>query len=163
MPLITPIAGAYTATWNSNSLGISEQGYKLSQDVKEELINRTDQYAQTTLDSIFQGVDWFAEWTFMEYSAAGLAGAISPHASLGQLGTIGRSAITSLVKTLVFTSTSGTPAASAPATLTGNCTKLAGGQSVNFSLDSSLRKVPIRMQLYPYTITGSTVGHFTTT
>lgn len=163
MPLITPIAGAYTGTWNAGALGLTEEGFKLTQDIKEEAIDKTDQYARTTLDTIGQGVDWFAEWKFMEYGAAGLAGSISPHGSLGQLGIIGRSAITSFVQSLVLTSTAGTPAAAAPASLTASKSKMAAGQTASIAFDSSLRKVPCRMQLLPYVLTGSTVGHFTTT
>lgn len=161
MGLISPIAGAYTATWNSNALGLTDEGFELQAEPKEQAINRSDQYGDSTLDAIVRGGDWFMQWTNLVYGANPL-GAVWPFAAFGLMGVIGRSAVTSVCQALVLTSTASTPAAATPATLTAASTKLAANANPRFLFDSRLRNVPIRMQLYPYLVS-SNPGWFSTT
>jgi hypothetical protein len=63
---------------------------------------------------------------------------------------------------VVLTSTPNTPAATAPATLTATYAILAPGQQSTLLFNSKLRRVPIFLQLLPYT-SGSNVVWYSST
>jgi len=160
--LATVIAGRYTATWNSLALGLmSDQGYRLSVSIKEQLINRSDGYAQTLIETVYQGADWRIVMEALEYGAAAIATAINPFATLGALGTISVLG-TGVAQTLVLTSTVGTPAAAAPATLTATKAKQGQNSNTELSFTSAMRTVPLSMDLLPETVS-ATVKHFAIT
>jgi len=162
MGLIAAIAGRYSGTWNSLALGIlDDSGWRLTQTVNEQLINRTDQYAQTLIDTVYQGQDWAVDFVMQEYGAAGLSTVISPFGTLGQLGVIAQLG-TGVAQSLVLTATAATPAAATPATLTATGAKLAQGSGTSFNLTSALRVVPVKLQLLPLTVSAA-VKHFATT
>jgi hypothetical protein len=160
MPLATLITGAYTMTYDAAATGITEDGYELSWEPKQELINRSDVYGDMTIDAIFRGTDAFIQTEFKEWKSATLAAAY-PWATLGQIGVIGRLA-SNVAKALVLTATAGTPAAAAPATLTATLALLAQNSNPRAMINSRLRTLPCRFMLLPADISG-TLKHFATT
>lgn len=158
------ICGQYTLTWNSTALGMMQGDAGLptiEQSGKSEPIGNSDSYGKSTIDGIYQGADWFASMTCMEYKAATIA-AWWPYSTLGRMGTIGR-LLYDMSLPLVMTSIAGTPAATSPATLTATRTILAPGFGTRLLFGPTLRTVPLRFQLLPYYVTGSVPGWFTTT
>jgi len=160
----TLICGQYTVTWNSNALGVmlGDSGLPtIENSNKGEPVANTDAYGKTTIDAIYQGGDYFASMTCLEYKANTIA-AWWPFGSLGVMGTIGR-LYYNLSQPLVLTAVAGTPAASSPATLTASKAILAPGFSSRLLFGPTLRNVPLRFQLLPYLIGGTTAGWFSTT
>jgi hypothetical protein len=155
----TFIAGAYTATWNAVSVGLAEDGFELEFQAKLEAIDQSDQYAKTTLDLIFQGVDGFISATLLEWKTgaitvmwpwggASLGKIISAAMPIGFLAS-------DQAQAFVMTSTASTPAAAAPATLTASKTFLAENYNPRILVSSKLRKIPIRLRMLPTTSTGT--------
>lgn len=181
MALITVVAGAYTGAYTpgtgasgagggAGSIGIlSDEGYRLAWTVHKQLVGNdgTDQFGQTLLTGIYRGADWNIQLRAREYSAAAMnvawpflkvtgGGALSP-----VLAGIGREETSSsFAGSLVMTSTSGTPAASNPATLTAaSCVAASGGNS-SFEFTSRTREIPMALTLYPYSTTISAVSYY---
>ena len=157
----TLIAGQYTVTYNSSSMGIMEGDAgvpTISQSAHEENINNTDKYGKSSIDGVYQGGDFFCSFTCMEYKASTIA-AWWPYGSIGAMGVIARLRY-SLASALVLTAVAGTPAESSPASVTCNKAILAGGFNTQLLFGPLLRKLPIRLQLYPHS-NGGTVW-FTT-
>lgn len=159
MALETFIVGAYTGTWNAVALGLSESGYEISTSLKQEAIDKSDAYGDATLDYIYRGGDVMCDFTMLSSSKA--ASVMWPWGAniwtmvTTTTGPIGRLA-SDLAQALVLTSTAGTPAAAAPATLTAAKAIIAPGFNTKMLFDSRLRKVPIRQQFLPY-VSASTV------
>lgn len=151
MPLATIIAGRYSGTWNGLAIGLcKDDGYRLIESPKKEKINKSDAYAQTLIETVHQGVDWSIVMTLSEYNAAAASTIISPWGTLGTLGTIAVLG-TGLAKTLVLTSTAGTPAAASPATFTAPLSELAPESNVEIGFTSAGRQLPVRLDLLPDT------------
>ncbi len=151
------IVGEYVVTYNSVAIGILEGDAglpTLSQMTKAEPIANTSKYGKSTLDAIYQGADWFAQFTCLEYKAGPLAAFWPFHATLGHMGIIGRLYF-DLALPLVLTSIAGTPAATTPATLTATRAILAPGFNTQLLFGPTLRKVPIRLQLLPFDVGGA--------
>ncbi len=161
MALGTFISGAYTGTFNSAALGITEDGYALQSEPKSEVINKSDVYGDATIDAIHRGVDWFVQTEFMEYKAGPLSVWAFWQSAIGVQGTIGVLA-SSLAFPLVLTATAGTPAAATPATLTGLLAMLAPGSNPMAQFVSRLRTIPVRMQLLP-SVVSTVLRNFSTT
>ncbi len=135
----------------------------LSHTNKAQPIDSTDAYGRATIDSIHLGIDWFIAFTAMEYSKAGVMAAWFPwHATLGKMGVIGRLYF-SLAQALVMTAIAGTPAATSPATLTASKSIGAPNFNTQILFGPVLRTLPMRLQLFPYIVSSSEVGHFSTT
>lgn len=121
------------------------------------MIDETDLYGMSTIDAVVRGGDAFYQANFREYKAGSLTQFTTPFG--GTLGLLVNAAnpigvlASGLAKALVLTSTTGTPAAAAPATLTASKALLAENYPVKLLFDSRLREVPIRMRLYPYVST----------
>lgn len=128
---------------------------------KQEPIGRTDAYGDTTIDTIYKGGDWFASMTCMEYKAGPIA-ALWPFGTLGLMGVIGRLGY-GISTALVLTAIAGTPAASSPASLTATRAILAPGFNTRLLFGPKLRTVPLRFQLLPYLVGGTSPGWFSTT
>jgi len=158
MPLATFVAGRYSATLASIDLGIAESGYELSMEPKHQLINKSDAFGDTLLDTVLRGVDWSLQSDQLEYKAGPIS-AIGQIAALGTLGVIGRLG-SSVAGALVLTSTAGTPAAAAPATLTAAGAMLAPNANPRLLFNSELRKVPIRFVFLPYDSGGGVIKFF---
>lgn len=159
-------AGRYTITWNSLDLGIME-GDANSPVIDftgfGEPINNSDAYGRSTIGAIYQGADWFAQWTFLEYKAA-VKSALWPfHATFGNMGTIGREYTDTLAQALVFTVVAGTAAATAgPSTITASKACLAPNFNPRILYGPKLRTIPCRMQLFPF-VSASNNVYFTET
>jgi len=146
-------------------VGITRTGYELQFNAKMEAIDETDLYGLTLIELIHRGIDAAIQWAAREYKA-GSTGPAWPWGG-GTLGKVFSSAVpcgvlaSDTAQALVLTSTASTPAAAAPATLTASKAILAPNFNVNLLFDSRLREVPVRMQLLPYSSSGTV--HFTTT
>lgn len=168
MSLITEIAGQYTTTWNSVSVGVTRQGFELQMMLRQEVIAETDAYGESTIDYIYRGGDAFVQWNSRSY----IPGSTAPFWPWGG-GTLGVMANASnpiaglasaVAQPLVLTALANTPAktAGAPNTLTGSLSILAPNFDGRLLFDSRLRDVPIRHQLLPSNSSG-TISWFTLT
>lgn len=164
MSLGSFIAGAYTSTYNSVALGITDEGWELQWEVKADLINKSDVYGDMLLDLIYRGTDWFLQAEFMEYGKAAVRDASFPWGAgtLGIQGIIGRLG-SNIASALVLTSTTGTPAVATPATLTASKAILAPNSNPRAQFNSRLRTVPVRLALLPVDSGGGVIVNFTTT
>lgn len=165
MALGSFVAGRYSATLNAVDVGITRDGYELRFQGKGERIDKTDVYAQTLIDFVYQGGgDCTLAFQCMEYKAGSMA-AFWPWGSLGVVHTtaapVARLA-SDVATALVLTSTANTPAAAAPATLTGSKAILSPDFPVAVLFDSRLRVTPVQLTLLP-TLSGGTLSFFTTT
>lgn len=148
MAVGTFVAGAYSAVRNSVALGLTEDGWNLQWEPKQEAIERSDAYGDMLLDMVWRGCNWFFQAEFLEYRA-GTINATYPWGTMGQPGVIGRLA-SAVASALVLTATAGTPAAASPATLTATYSILAPGFNVDAVYSSRLRTMPCRLALLPY-------------
>lgn len=148
------ICGGYTLSWHSNPLGMFEGDSGLPQlehSTAAEEIGNTSVYGRSVIDGIYLGANWFATMTCLEY-ITGTKDAFWPYATMGRMGTIGVLQF-SISQALVMTAISGTSASSTPATLTATNTLLANGFTTRLFYGPTLRKVPLRFRLFPYTST----------
>lgn len=151
---MTAIAGGYTCTYNSLSVGQIEDGINLIPDIYGEPI-RGDNFGDTIQDGVFRGADVYAEMTLIEYDLALLTAAFWPwSATFGKLddGIVGK-LWTALAKALVLTKVSG-PNAS-PTSLTASKAILAPNFPVNLLFAPRLRRVPLRLLLLPYAVSSN--------
>lgn len=164
--LATLIDGHYGCTYNAVGIGITEDGFDLIQALKEEVIDESDAYGGTMIDYIYRGGNVTLRCDSKEFKA----GSLLPYWPWGG-GTWGRmrnasnpigALAANVAAAVVLTSTSGTPAASAPASITGTYSILAPGQQGTLKFTSRLRRVPIFLALLPYESSSNTVW-FTTT
>jgi hypothetical protein len=140
------IDGQYTVTWNSSSAGIMEGDAgvpTIEQTNFAEEVNNTDKYGKTSIDAIYQGGDWFAQFTCIE-APKGLA-LFWPFGAFGVMGIIGR-LYYSMASSLVLTAISGVPASGS---ITAAQAILAPGYNTKLLYGPTLRKVPIRQKLFP--------------
>lgn len=160
MPLDTFITGRYTGTYNSIDVGIQESGFELQLEPKQTPINQSDAFGDTTLDHIYRGADWFLQFTGLAYKA-GIITPFWPWAGLGTMGAISRLA-SDVASAMVLSSLAGTPAATAPASLTATKSILAPNSPARLLFNSTLRNVPIRLQLLPFDAGAGVIRWFTT-
>lgn len=158
MAISTVIAGAYGTTYNSVSVGMTVDGFRLSITSKAEQIDKSDTYGDTLLDLVYRGGNYFVDFTCRIYAA----GATTPFWPWGStIGTICTSAApigrlgTAVASSLVMTATASTPAAATPATLTASKSILAPDYNAELLFDSRARNVPIRLALLPSETTGT--------
>lgn len=145
----TFIGGRYSCTWNAADVGITEDGYTLTLVTESEDIRQSDVGGRTLLDFFYLGTNTSIVFNGLEYKSASVA-VLQPWATLGAIGTIARLAVgSSIAAQMVLTSTAGTPAASAPTSLTATRTILAPQHQGALRFSSTLRKVPIRLELLP--------------
>lgn len=168
MALGTFVAGRYSSTWNSGSLGLIEKGYRFSFQVIKDMIANTDAYAGMVIDAIYQGItNVFVQANSKEWTTTVLA-AVTPYSAMVDTGAgfLGPGVIgrldTGIAQALVLTATTGTAAASSPATMTATYSILAENFNVEWLLGPEHRIVPIRFRIYPYDDTG-TIKYLTVT
>ncbi len=151
-----PVAGAYTGVYNSASLGIlDESGYVLSFQPKGQDIDSTDQFGMTLIEGLWLGGSWRVRFRTKEWNT-GMQGAFQVYGAASTtpapsfaLGIIGRK-YSAISLALVLTATTGTPAASSPASLTASQALLAPNSNLDINFTSRLREVPIEMICLPY-------------
>lgn len=163
------IAGPYVWTFNGRAIGISEDGWRLTQTVSGDPI-RGDNLGDSMQDYVYRGGDVTMEAVLQEWDVAlnGVDGAGAktntscasifwPWATLGTTGQIGR--LGSVVAApLVGVPAPTTSAASATAgyrTITMTYTVLPPGYNVSMLFAARLRNVPIRLQALPAPIVDS--------
>lgn len=158
------IDGRYACTYDAVDIGFTENGFDLIQSVREEVIDESDQYGGAIIDYFYRGGNCQLRADSKEYKA----GSIAPYWPFGAAGQmvvatnpIGIRA-SDVASAAVLTSTPNTPAAAAPATLTATYAILAPGQQSTLLFNSKLRRVPIFLQLLPYT-SGSNVVWYSST
>ena len=157
MALDTFIAGPYAGTYNAVAVGLTEDGYELSHAAKAEVIDESDAYGATTLDWVYRGGECFLQFTSKAYKA----GSITPFWPWGALGVIHTTAApisrlaSDVAAAMVLTAAANTPAAAAPATLTGSKSILAPNFDGKLLFHSKLRRVPVRLQLLPSLSSGT--------
>lgn len=167
MPVEQFVVGSYAATYNGTGTGITENGYRLTHDQKAEGIEQSDLYGKTMLDAIWQGANVSIEFTCLAF-VKGMP-VLNPFtASLYQLwaaaNPMGR-LFSDMAKALVMTVTANTPAAAVgvgPATLTANLAILAPNYSATYAFDNTLKKLPLRLQLLPYSSSSTLIFAATT-
>lgn len=144
------LAGGYTATYNAQALGQTLDGFRISHQFFKRLITG-DAYAEAPQDAVYRGMEMFINYTLIEYDAAGCALAKNPYgAAIHTMGTVGRTDVgSSIAKQLILTAVAGTPAATAPVTITFPRAILVEGFPVEILYAPDLREVPIRQRLYP--------------
>ena len=144
------IAGQYTVSYDGATIGQVRDGINIEHSFFKQLITG-DNYAETPQDAVYRGGECFAEFVCLEYNNAKAKLAFWPyHATYGTIGTVGRTDVgSSLVKTLLLTSTAGTPAVTQPPTITATRAILAEGFPVRLLFAPALREVPLRFRLYP--------------
>lgn len=174
MPLITVIAGRYAGTYQpaaangasgagglAANLGIlSDDGFELSWSTHAQEVRDTDAYGRTLLQTVYQGADWRLRCRCKEYASGNMnaawpwgitGGLLTPkHGVTARLGS-------DVAGAVVLTSTTGTPAAASPATLTASTAILTPATMHGLSFTSRVREVPIEWSLLPYTATGNEV------
>lgn len=151
------IAGAVTATWNSQSLGDTELNSVRMEWMHHYEQIQGDAMGDTTVDMIYQGSSAYFNLVMLQANAAGIA-AIWPYgtqgviqttaagpANIGRLHTDG----TPIGKALALTPVANTPAAGIIASIGAACTTLAPGFEVQQRLGPTLRKVPLRLICFP--------------
>lgn len=152
------IAGPYTGTYNSLTLGQSRDGYNLQFSPRyEEVIG--DNFAEAVQELIYRGVNAYWDTILQEYNAAAAASAFWPWAAMGVVGQVGRimgsaiGAAAAVAKQMQLQVVAGTTAAAfgaaGPATLTIAAAILAPNMNVSMVFAPRLRSVPIRMQALP--------------
>lgn len=164
MGLGTFIAGKYDATYNNVAIGVTEEGFTLSQSLSQEAIDESDAFGNSMLDYIYRGGNCKIVCDSKEFKA----GSITPYWPWGPLGQLASAAApigrlaSAVAQALVLTSTAATPAAAAPASLTGTFAILSPGQEGRLLFNSKLRRVPISLSLLPSS-SGGTLTWFLTT
>lgn len=162
MALGTFIAGPYTSAYASSSLGMAQDGFQIRLRNEKELVNQSDIYGDTILDSVYRGGNCTVSLVGIEFGKMGQKSAIWPFGELnnsslpamGFLGTVGYMDVgSSLYAALVLTAVAGTTAAATPATMTANQAVMAEQTEIEYAMTSRLRTVPLTMRLYPYTVT----------
>ena len=149
------IAGRYTCTYNSLSLGQTADGWRPTWSFFKRLITG-DAWAQAPQDAVYQGAEMLLGGRLIEYDAAGVATASWPYnGTKWTMGVVGRTDVgSSLVKSIVLTAVAGTPAAATPATMTFSKSILQEGFPIEILFAPDLREVPLRFRVYPDQSTG---------
>ncbi len=154
------IAGAFTGAYNSNACGITEEGYDLQWEPKQDAIEKSDVYGDMHIDSIYRGTNWFFQTEFMEVKQATNAASYPWGSAFGVAGIIGRLA-SDVAAALALTATAGTPAVATPATMTATKTILAPGSNPHNQWNSRLRTTPVRLVMLPVDTGGGVIKSFT--
>jgi hypothetical protein len=208
-PLIIPVAGPYTALYtppNANSyspyynvdsggaipaqaLGLmNDNGYEISCNMKGEMVNRTDAYAMTLLEVIYQGQDWSCQLTGKEWTTAlmlllqpfgalptvvasaatvtwgilapRLSGSISasPGAGTSLAGGIGSKGSLAAGTLVLNSILGGVP--TAPTSLTAPLTIMTPESRANFQFTSKVRDLPLQLSFLPYKFTGEDGNYY---
>lgn len=180
MALDTFIAGRYSATYQSNTVGpvnsdvgITKEGYKIELQTSLEVVSESDAYGATPIDGVYRGGQCMCDFTSLAYKTGSLA-AFWPWGNTstgpGALGTLVNSTTlpigvlaTAIARTFIMTAVAGTPAAATPATLTTTQALLREGFPGSLLFHSKLREVPISLRFWPYDAGAGVVKFFATT
>jgi len=173
MALGTFIAGSYTGTYTHPAgqpvtLGITKQGYNIGLQHTLQNIDESDAYGRTLIEQIYQGTNATIDFEPIEWLVQVLR-ALSPFQTTGMpvtgaggsvLGTIGMLS-SDRAGVLILSATAGTPAATAPASLTASYAIIHENFDARWTLGPNHRTIPLRFRLLPYSSTG--IRHFSVT
>lgn len=161
MPTITAISGPYHGAWNSEYIGVTEDGFEIEHTFHSEPV-RGDNMGDSIQDEIYRGADVAVSMTLVEYvkarsaNGAVVAGNIFwPVAApglVGVMGDVGSDMASALLLTRV---NAAAPAHTNPTSITFTKSKLASGFPVRMLFASRLRRLPLRMIAYPQAGSGS--------
>lgn len=168
MPLASVIAGRYSATYTKPAgspldLGITNSpgGYHIATTPDWRVIKDTDAYGANAIDAIWRGwsdvgVSFVSkEWKSGTVTAANPAAAfLSTGATAFDAGIPGRRA-SDIGGAMIMTATSGTPAASSPATATFALVIVREGFKQEWMYDSIERDMPFDFRVIGLTDSGS--------
>lgn len=159
MPLVSAVSGPYTSTLGAVDLGVTQDGFRLLMQVSKEAV-RGDKYGDSIIDYVYRGGNVNLIARGIEYTK--MMNAFWPYGSLGVMGQAGRmDQASSLTGSAVLTAVAGTPAASTPASLTGQQSTVDQNFRGDLEFASKLRSVPLGLSLLPYS-SGGNVVWFTT-
>jgi len=160
---INAISGPYSVQHSAEYLGVTEDGFELEHTFYSEPV-RGDNLGDSIQDEIHRGVDVHVNFTCMEFGKAALAenagiASSSPWwpfqtsgfnavGSDARIGVIGDSRHT-YADALLLSAVAGTPAAANPAAITFHTAILAANFPVRILYASRVRRVPLRMIVYP--------------
>lgn len=157
MALDTFVVGRYAGTYNAVDVGITENGYETTLELKQENIDESDAYGAALLDYVYRGGNCSLEFDSKAYKA-GSKTPFWPWGAWGGMATtaapIGRLA-SAVASAMVLTAAANTPAAAAPATLTASKAILSPGFSGKLLYNSKLRRVPVKLCMLPSDSTGT--------
>lgn len=165
MPALgTHIGGAYNGTYDAVALGPQEDGFDLLQSLAEEVVGESDFYGGSIIDYFYRGGNCQIR-SDAKYYTAGTILPYWPFAGMGKMRSaanpIGRLA-SDIANPLVLSAVAGTPAATAPASLTATYAVLAPGQQSTLKFTSKLRRVPLFLQLLPHDVSAETLWYVMT-
>lgn len=141
------VAGHYTITLGGTDLGSTENGYNIVTHLHEVPIN-DDEFGEGAADGIQAGADYEIEFTGIEWPKVKAALGVATTAIGNTNDNVGK-LMSGLAQTLIITPVAGTPAAATGNTLTA--TKAIVVSDYNWNAGYQLRKVPVRLHLYPDT------------
>lgn len=151
------------------ALGLVEKGYTLSFSHAKDLITDTDGYGKMVVDALTQGIgnvflggvwkEWLAQQLVVAspYQAAAWPATGAGYFGPGLVGLLD----TTVAGGVVLTATTGTAAATSPASATFTYAITAEGFEQQLMFGPEHRKLPFRFRIYPYVQT--VVKFFTVT
>ena len=155
---LQPIAGAYYMTYAGVYVGATEDGFEIEHNYYSEPV-RGDNLGDAIQNEIYRGVDVTINTTLIEYGIAKPVTADAgnvywpSHATEGTNGVIG-DVHTDQGGATVLTRADANTAAT-PATMTFAETRLATNFPVRIQLANRLKRIPIRLQVYPHNAASS--------
>lgn len=171
MALGTWVAGRYSGTTqypagSAVTMGILRDGWTVSWQNHKQVLAQTDAYGRSPIEAFYQGTSVFVSGIAKEW-LANVIKSINPingwagtGAATFSMGTISVQD-TDTAGILVLTATTGTPAATSPATLTATYAILQEDFDVSLLFGPEQREMPFRFRIYPYSSSG--IKFFTTT
>lgn len=161
---LTLTAGRYTITVAGVALGVLESNGSTDPTIEiiplGEEVTQTDLAGDAVLDILGRGSNAFFQCICKE-AKTGSMGAVWPFGAWGRMVPTGTYWGTTYGASLVLTAVAGTTAAANPATVTATYAVPTPNNATRLLYGPTLRKVPIRFQLLPYTSTNDV--HFTIT
>lgn len=162
-------AGPYTAAattpgQSAGAVGLLQDGWILEWTILEELLDKTDAYARTTIETFHQGLQVFLSAVFHEWKAVELR-LLTPHAPMLPVGATrmdhGIPGVqgTDQAASIVLTALAGTPSATVgPATATFSKVKQAGDSPISRLFGPEHAVMPFRGRVFPFTQGGAVGG-----
>lgn len=142
------IAGQYTVTLGSSTVGQLQAGITLEHTVFKEPITG-DNHAKARQDAVYQGEDMTVSYVLLEYNALAARAAFWPYGTTYLTGGIRGRLDSGLVAQLVATAIAGTPAAATPASFTLPRCILSAGFPTKILFIPGLRTIPVQQDIYP--------------
>lgn len=153
---MTITSGAYSATFNNNDLGHTQDGWR-HEVVGHRKGVTVDRFGDMEIDGVFRGVSSFIEAVLKDWDATGFDDLWWPYSgTVGTTGLVGRlEVVSSMTLSLVLTAVASTPAATTgPASVTAAKSILDAEFARSYNLNNEDRSMPVRIRNYVNTSTG---------